>query len=284
MKPGLAVGQTYEFSVAVRPEMQAQFGDTVIHPLYSTAAMIQHMEWAARQHLLPYLEPGEEGAGYHVDVKHLAATPIGASVTIRATVAEIQPGKVICRVEAWNEHAKIGDGLFTQAIVPLDKLYGESRPENLPNEEETSPPPAVLTSLDKQSRFQLEIIKWETGILPCTRYDEWLVCRAKLDTDGQTTLEEGPFLLRHEIEEWIEAMGQLIEGQQAGFQSDFLEPILKIGLSQGEPGEWECAFRLNATANHAPTQLLHKMMVDKTALRNFQEQLAIQIYGFPSRL
>jgi predicted thioesterase len=122
MKPGLQVGEVYEFTLTVTEEMRAHFGEVEVHPLYSTASMITHMEWAARQHILPYLEPGEEGVGYHVDVKHLAPTPIGATVRVRATVMEVQLKRVTSHVEAWNDLTQIGDGTFIQGLVPIAKL------------------------------------------------------------------------------------------------------------------------------------------------------------------
>lgn len=134
MKPGLNLGQRYEFSVIVTEAMQARFGDVLVHPLYSTASMITHMEWAARQHILPYLEPGEEGVGYHIDVKHLKPTPLGATVRVAATVSELKPNRVSCQVEAWQEAGTkpisapklVGQGIITQALVQLADLYPSS--------------------------------------------------------------------------------------------------------------------------------------------------------------
>ena len=122
MKTGLAVGHTYEYSLQVTEAMKARFGEVEVHDLYSTASMITHMEWAARQHILPYLEPGEEGVGYHIDVKHLNPTPIGAMVRVKSTVTQIEPKRVISFVEAWNDETKIGEGTITQALVLITDL------------------------------------------------------------------------------------------------------------------------------------------------------------------
>ncbi|MBY0404818.1 MAG: thioesterase [Cyanobacteria bacterium] len=138
MKPGLKVGAAIEYALQVQPEMQAQFNGMLVHPLYSTASMIQHLEWAARQHILPFLEPGEEGVGYHIDVKHLQPTPIGETVILQAVVQEIQERRVICAVKAWQlqeprdpdspsealtHKILIGEGTITQALVPVAHLY-----------------------------------------------------------------------------------------------------------------------------------------------------------------
>jgi fluoroacetyl-CoA thioesterase len=138
MKPGLKIGAVIEYALQVQPEMEAQFNGVRVHPLYSTASMIQHLEWAARQHILPFLETGEEGVGYHIDVKHLQPTPIGQTVILQAVVQEIQERRVICSVKAWqlqeprdpdssskvlSPKVLIGEGTITQALVPVTHLY-----------------------------------------------------------------------------------------------------------------------------------------------------------------
>ncbi len=273
MKPGLTVGHCYEFSLTVREEMKAQFDAHIVHPLYSTAAMITHMEWAARQHILPYLETDEEGVGYHIDVKHLKPTPIGATVRIRSTVTHIEPRRVTSLVEAWNETEKIGEGSLTQALVPVEKIYAHF--------DQALPAPASLQNGSKETGFSLEILKWETGGLACTRYDEWLICRLNVNQK----ITEGAFLLRYEIEEWIDAMHALAAGQQSLFQSDFLEPVLNVCIEGTEPGEFQAKLVItnpNSKDDETPTGAL-KLDLSKSKLQQFADQLARQLVGFPSK-
>lgn len=286
MKPGLQIGHQYEYSLEVRPEMQAQFGESVVHSLYSTAAMISNMEWAARQHILPYLEDDEEGVGYHVDVRHLKPTPIGAVVRIRSTVSGVEGNRVSSLVEAWNETDKIGEGMFVQALVPLDKLYVHGIQAPKREEEPEIPPPAELVSIDGNSRLTLEIMKWETGMFPCTRYDEWLICRAHLRTLGRSQAHEGAFLLRYEMEEWFAAVADMIASKRSAYQSDFLEPVLSVWMEASEPGEFVVTFTLTPpTENGAPEQpVTATLEVGRQALQEFCRQLDAQIEGFPSKL
>jgi predicted thioesterase len=281
MKPGLQVGHTYEFSVQVEPEMQAQFGGQVIHPLYSTAAMIAHMEWASRQHILPYLEAGEEGVGHRVDVTHLAPTPVGATVTIRSTVEAITAKRVVSHVEAWHQQTRIGAGHFEQALVPLATLYGQV--SSLEAGPVQTPPPAELVSTDGQRRISLEILKWETGLLPCTRYDEWLVCRARVDQPHY----EGAFLLHYELTELRDAMLALGAGERSGYESDFLESVLNVKIATGEPGEWDCTVQLAPPAEDGGACAARpqaRFTVSTSTLKQFAARLTEQLAGFPSRL
>lgn len=288
MKPGLKAGDFHEFSIQVQEDMRPKFGDQVIHPLYSTAAMLTHMEWAARQHVVPYLESGEESAGVHIDLRHLAATPIGATVRVRSTVTHLDGKKVVSRVEAWHQAIKIGEGTFTQALVSASKLYAvlKDLPENIDHDPLTVPP-AELMAVDGKSGFQFEILKWETGQFPCSRYDEWLVCELNAFINGQKETYKGPFLLRHEIEEWLEAATRLGSGKSGGFQSDFLEPVLKLEMAAGEPGECECVLNLSQSGNGIQARREHlalRLNVTEKALARFGLQLADQLEGFPSRL
>lgn len=304
MKPGLQIGERFEFSIQVREEMQPQFEGQVIHPLYSTAAMINHMEWAARQHILPYLEPDEEGAGYQIDLKHLAATPLGAIVKIRSTVTQVSALKVTSQVEAWHGETQIGSGTLVQAVVPKAKLYqqpssafekqvmpAEKPPEPAGEPEEAlAPPPAELLAADGKSGLAFEVLKWETGYFPCSRYDEWLVCKLIAFQNGQSDVFEGPFLLRHEIDEWLEAAENLSARKQSGFQSDFLEPVLRLAMAAGELGNIYCTVQLTpaqdeSLLNSTPNPpLTLKLEVSEKALAFFARQLAEQLDGLPSRL
>jgi fluoroacetyl-CoA thioesterase len=297
MRAGLEVGEKIEISITVDDRMRASLLGQAVHPLYGTAAMIEHMEWAARQHILPYLEPGEEGVGHHVDIKHLAPAPIGATIRICSTVSDIQPRRVGSHVEAWWNETLIGEGTLVQAIAPTEKLYAcvqpkappvkASAPQHTPTDAEEEPfipPPALLASRNGQAQLRIEVIKWESGMFACTRYDEWLICRIQLKISAAQAAEvdyEGAFLLRYELEEWLEAVQAIAQNQRIGFLSDFLEPVFKIEMSAGEVGEWACTFQLTPPEQDARKVSL---LVEPAALQQFGTELAAQLEGFPSRL
>lgn len=128
MKPGIHIDQSAEIEITVTPDMQVSFGGKIIHELYSTSWLVQHMEWTARKIIEPYLQPHEEAMGSHVEVSHLMLTLIGMQVRIKACVHEIRDNKVVCEVEAFNIRGKIARGMITQSIVEktwLDKKMKE---------------------------------------------------------------------------------------------------------------------------------------------------------------
>lgn len=118
MKPGLRPGATAELEVTVEDSMVARF-DTLglVHPVYATWAMVRHMEEASRRLILPYLEPDEDAVGWSVEVVHLAPTPLGMRVVVRAILDRLEERRVYTRVEAFNERTKVGEGRHVQALV-----------------------------------------------------------------------------------------------------------------------------------------------------------------------
>jgi predicted thioesterase len=72
--------------------------------------------------VLPQLDAGYDTVGTHVDVYHLAAAPIGATVHITAEIVAVADRRVEFRVEAWDEKEKIGEGTHQRAIVNVAKF------------------------------------------------------------------------------------------------------------------------------------------------------------------
>jgi|GEM_PF-320902 len=282
MRNGLAIGDISEISITVDESMRASLLGKPIHPLYGTAAMIEHMEWAARQHILPYLESGEDGVGYHIDVKHLAPAPIGAEIKIHSTVSDIQPRRISSTVEAWWHKTLIGSGTVVQALVRLENFYATTTLLQKPIDKSTDHvPPATLIASNGRDRVQFEILRWETSPFACTRYDEWLVCRVGIETNEIQTSYEGAFLLRYEIEEWLDAMRAMTQNQRSSFHSDFLEQVFNIQIAEGEVAEWACKFQIRPPEQ---TSYIENIIVTSPALEEFCQALAIQLEGFPSQL
>lgn len=238
MKSGLETGAVYEFSLTVTPDMQARLttdvSEEVVHPrLYATAQMINHMEWAARQHIKPLLESGEEGVGHHIDVRHLAPAPVGGHIRIRAVVTEILDNKVTTDTEAWYDSPQgpvlVGKGRVTQAIIPVNLLHQRA---GLPEETlDTMDMPVFLTEPGRQY-FGFEMLGAETPF-PCTRYDEWMVCRVRMRQPNQPDFDyQGAFLLLYEAGEWLAGLQQLLNGERTEYHSGFLEPFFVLQASR----------------------------------------------------
>ncbi|OCA90644.1 thioesterase [Bacillus sp. FJAT-27225] len=122
MKPGMAIGQSETLQLKVTPDMFAEFGGQVVHPAYSTAWMVYHMEWASRLIILPYLEDGEEGMGAEVSLKHIAPARDQDEITVTATVSLLEGNAVWTDVQARTTSKLIGAGSVKQVILPKLKI------------------------------------------------------------------------------------------------------------------------------------------------------------------
>jgi predicted thioesterase len=60
--------------------------------------------------------------GIHVDVKHLAASPIKAEIKVRAEVLEVIKNRVKLSIEAWDTVEKIGEGTHMRAVVEKNRF------------------------------------------------------------------------------------------------------------------------------------------------------------------
>jgi fluoroacetyl-CoA thioesterase len=90
--------------------------------VYATPAMIALIESAAVAAIDPLLPEGQASVGVALDVKHLAATPLGQRVRARAEVVGVEGRKVTFRVQAWDEHELIGEGTHTRYVIGVARF------------------------------------------------------------------------------------------------------------------------------------------------------------------
>ena len=81
--------------------------------------LIEAAALAAIEHLLP---AGYQSLGTHLDVRHLAATPVGMKVTATAEVTRVDGRTVFFRVNARDEMDLIGDGSHERVVVNVAKF------------------------------------------------------------------------------------------------------------------------------------------------------------------
>ena len=122
MKQGMVVGREETIKIIVTEDMFASFEGVVVHPVYSTVAMTYHMEWVSRKIILPFLEDHEEGMGASVQLKHVAASTLGSTVTLTAILVEHRDNVVITKVTAKNHVGIIGTGEVRQVILPKETI------------------------------------------------------------------------------------------------------------------------------------------------------------------
>lgn len=103
-------------------------GDVLV---YATPVMIGLMEHASLKAVDCHLPEGLATVGIHLDVKHLAATPVGMNVYATAELTKVEGKKLSFKIEAFDEEDKIGEGTHERYIITLEPFLkaAESKKE-----------------------------------------------------------------------------------------------------------------------------------------------------------
>jgi len=119
-------------ALRVQPEHLAnRFKDAMLPEVLATPVMILIMENAALNAIRPFLDAGESAVGSAVDVKHLAATPVGHEVRATAEVVNVEGKRVDFKVSASDGNEEIGNGTHQRIVIDLrsfnERLAKKSR-------------------------------------------------------------------------------------------------------------------------------------------------------------
>jgi fluoroacetyl-CoA thioesterase len=115
-------GLTGSADSLVTPDQTAPFVGSGRIAVLATPVMINLIEAAALaavEHLLP---AGHQSLGIHLDVKHVAATPVGLRVTATAEVLRVEGRTITFRVEARDEREPIGGGTHQRVVVSVARF------------------------------------------------------------------------------------------------------------------------------------------------------------------
>lgn len=118
----IPVGAVATREIIVTRDMTVAHFHEHMPEVYGTPIMIYHMEVTAEQAIRDYLPDGWITVGVVVNVKHLAATPVGAKVTTRAEVIEVGENTIKFAVEAHDGFEKIGEGVHIRAPVEMARF------------------------------------------------------------------------------------------------------------------------------------------------------------------
>jgi fluoroacetyl-CoA thioesterase len=117
------IGATKERTITVSSNQTTSFlweGENVL----STPSMIAEMEETCRLLLKEQFvqDPEWDSVGTIVDIKHLAATPVGAQVSLKARVISVDGRRVMFEVEARDKLEKIGEGRHERFMINVPRF------------------------------------------------------------------------------------------------------------------------------------------------------------------
>ena len=113
----LTPGLSAEIEITVSEADTASRWGSGLVPVFSTPALVGLMESAAVQALAGHLPEGQTTVGGHIDVHHLAPTPVGMRVWARAELVEVKDRQLTFHISARDELETIGQAIHDRFMV-----------------------------------------------------------------------------------------------------------------------------------------------------------------------
>jgi len=120
--PTIPIGTLGELRRRVTDDIAINFLGLDGARVLATPAMIMLLEMTCRDSILPLLETGFDSVGTEVNVKHLAATPMGMEVTFKSEVIEADSRRVKFKVAAFDDKEQIADGTHERFVINIERF------------------------------------------------------------------------------------------------------------------------------------------------------------------
>ena len=122
MEAGITGTQT----ITVTEENTAKVMGSGALDVFATPAMIALMEKTAWESVQPYLEEGSGTVGTLMNVKHVAATPVGMEVTCETKLVEVDRKRLVFEVKAYDAAGVIGEGTHERFIIDNERFLAKA--------------------------------------------------------------------------------------------------------------------------------------------------------------
>lgn len=122
MSTPFTVGMSHELKVKTLPEHSARHFYPNVPDVFATPYLGGLMERVSAELIDRHLQAGEQSVGISMDIKHMAATPLGMEVRIRSEVTAVEGRKITFRIEAFDEVEKIGEATHERFIINAQKF------------------------------------------------------------------------------------------------------------------------------------------------------------------
>jgi predicted thioesterase len=116
----IKIGMSAERTLVVPPEQTVGHLLAGMPMVFATPMMILQMELTSGDAIRRCLERGWLTVGTEVDIKHLAATPVGATVRTTAEVYAVERRVIRFEVACFDGERKIGAGRHARGLVNIE--------------------------------------------------------------------------------------------------------------------------------------------------------------------
>ena len=118
----ISVGLRHERKMLVTSELAIDFLGVETARVLATPHLVWQIEMTCRETIKPRLPEGFDSVGTEVNIKHLAATPMGMTTTFHAEVIHVDGNRIRFKVEAYDEKEKVSEGTHERYVVNVQKF------------------------------------------------------------------------------------------------------------------------------------------------------------------
>ena len=118
----IKIGMSAERILVVPPERTVGHILKGMPMVLATPMMVLEMELTSGDAINKFLEPGWITVGTEVDIRHLAASPVGATVRTTAKVIAVERRVIRFEVESFDDKRRIGEGRHARGLVNLESF------------------------------------------------------------------------------------------------------------------------------------------------------------------
>lgn len=122
MSSPLQPGMSRELTVVSTQDDSAQRFYANLPDVFGTPCLGGLMERVSAELIDEHLNPGEQSVGISMNLRHIAPTPLGMTIRVRAEVTAVEGRKLTFKLEAFDEVEKIGEATHERFIIVADKF------------------------------------------------------------------------------------------------------------------------------------------------------------------
>ena len=122
MSKPFEVGMTRELKIRTQPEQSARVFYPNLPDVFATPFLAGLMERVSAELINERLDAGEQSVGISMNLKHIAATPLGMEVRVKAEISAVEGRKLTFALEAFDAVEKIGEATHERFIIQAEKF------------------------------------------------------------------------------------------------------------------------------------------------------------------
>jgi len=123
----LSIGQNAMIRQVVQKSDTASNYSKDLNELLATPACVGMAIKASVETVDQYLPDGFISIGYSTEFTHTATTSLGMTITVKASIIELNDHEVILQIEAWDDQGEVGHGIHKRAVVNHEALLKKAR-------------------------------------------------------------------------------------------------------------------------------------------------------------